>query len=389
MGADNMHLFPSKLFKFISKQLIRADIFSFLILYLMGLLIIGTLFQKQIGVYQAENLFFSSYWILVMGVFPIPGTKTILAFILISLLFRLGLERWKIQKIGSLLLHSGVVLLLFGGFISSFLKQEGAMVIKKGESVDYMQDYHSYELVIIDPSNQDGIETIISFDQSQLKKNRVLHTDYFPFQIKIEQFFKNVSLVKNTRINQQAYGVRRLYHLKKEPLEKINEENRAGLLFSVSRQDKLNLSDYLIIENLEFPQYIHAQNKRYQIILRHKRTYLPFSIKLLEFRYMNHPGTRLAKHYQSDLLIEDQNTSLWKTSIKMNQPVRYKGYTLYQSSFEETQTQTTTILAIVYNKVRLFPYISGLIMMVGILWHILQKRRLRIQIFKKTRKEKI
>ena len=54
----------------------------------------------------------------------------------------------------------------------------------------------------------------------------------------------------------------------------------------------------------------------------------------------------------------------------MNEPLRYKGYTFFQSSFIEGPEGETTVLAVVKNYGRLFPYISSIIMCIGLLFHL-------------------
>jgi len=57
----------------------------------------------------------------------------------------------------------------------------------------------------------------------------------------------------------------------------------------------------------------------------------------------------------------------------MNEPLRYKGYTFYQASFSQSESGETSILAVVKNYGRLFPYISSIIMSIGLLIHLLIK----------------
>ena len=57
----------------------------------------------------------------------------------------------------------------------------------------------------------------------------------------------------------------------------------------------------------------------------------------------------------------------------MNEPLRYKGYTFYQSSFIETPDGETSVLAAVKNYGRMFPYISSIIMCIGLLIHLFMK----------------
>ena len=55
----------------------------------------------------------------------------------------------------------------------------------------------------------------------------------------------------------------------------------------------------------------------------------------------------------------------------MNEPLRHYDYTFYQASFIEEGDKETTVLATVKNYGRMFPYISSIIMCIGILVHLL------------------
>ena len=59
----------------------------------------------------------------------------------------------------------------------------------------------------------------------------------------------------------------------------------------------------------------------------------------------------------------------------MNQPLRYKGYSFYQSSYIDANGTEFTVLAVVNNIGRLFPYISTIIIALGILAHLVQHLR--------------
>ena len=80
-----------------------------------------------------------------------------------------------------------------------------------------------------------------------------------------------------------------------------------------------------------------------------------------------YPGTNIAKSFSSLVnLIEEINQE--KVLISMNEPLRHRGYTFYQASFIEDGPKQTTVLATVKNHGRLFPYISTIIMSIGILY---------------------
>ena len=57
---------------------------------------------------------------------------------------------------------------------------------------------------------------------------------------------------------------------------------------------------------------------------------LGFDLKLLDFKMTKYPGWSQAKEYESEVQFEGQ-TQL----ISMNKPLKHKGWTFYQSSFEE------------------------------------------------------
>ncbi len=62
---------------------------------------------------------------------------------------------------------------------------------------------------------------------------------------------------------------------------------------------------------------------------------LPFEIRLKEFR-IEHYVTGQPKSFESDLVIHDpENDKTIEQTIAVNHPLRYRGYNIYQSSFED------------------------------------------------------
>ena len=95
----------------------------------MLLVFIGTIEQKDIGLFAAQNKYFSSLIIWKYNI-PLPGgllTMTILALTLFSFFFFPFL--WEKNKIGVLVVHLGALILLIGGGITSAFSKEGNMVI--------------------------------------------------------------------------------------------------------------------------------------------------------------------------------------------------------------------------------------------------------------------
>jgi cytochrome c biogenesis protein ResB len=104
------------------------------------------------------------------------------------------------------------------------------------------------------------------------------------------------------------------------------------------------------------------------------QTELPFSIELQDFRREMHPGTEMARGFASDVIVHDGGVT-WPYHIRMNEPLRYKGYTFYQASFSMRPDGEFSILSVVRNKGRIFPYIASVIIFAGLLLHAVLRLR--------------
>ena len=155
------------------------------------------------------------------------------------------------------------------------------------------------------------------------------------------------------------------------PLKEENM-NRPGIIFNLSNTGTIEDGIYGLFLGQAILQKVTIDKEDYIIVLRRQRTYLPFSIELIDFKKVMHPGTGIAKSYSSDINLIESGVSK-HILIEMNQPLRHRGYTFYQSSFIETVQGETTVLAVVKNYGHLFPYISSIIMCIGLLIHLFLK----------------
>ena len=362
----------------------QPKIFVFAIIWMMMLVVLGTLAQKDMGLYAAQNRYFSA-WITWFWFIPMPGGRLTLIIILINLSFFFFKKSiWKIKKLGIVILHLGGILLLVGGGLTAMFSSEGNMVIEESAQSNHVEDYHFMELAIINTSASSFDEFTI-FDQPLLKRNQVLAHANLNFEIEIINYLENCEPTKrNSLAGIQHKGMLKNFMLSELKPEKEDNWNRPGMIYKISNSGTNADGMYGIFLGQPISQTVSVNNKDYTIILRRKRTYLPFSIELLDFKKILHPGTDIPKSYSSDInLIE--NGAVRKILIQMNEPLRHKGYTFFQSSFIEGPNSETTVLAVVKNYGRLFPYISSIIMCIGLLFHLSQKLP---DLFRKS-KEKI
>jgi len=354
-------------------------IFVYLVVWLMLLIVLGTLAQRDYGLYVAQNKYFSSWFFFLFDILPVPSGRFVMSIMIANLsCYFLRPNIFKTSKIGITIVHSGVVLLLLGGALTAFFSSEGSMVIDEGKKTNFIENFYLKEFVIIDTSNRDFDEFVI-FDQPLLYPKNLLQDIDLPFKLKVLEYFNNAEFVPRLyRGDSTLKGMAKNFTLRDKFSEKEFEKNIPGLIYEVLDLNDSSLGIYIAYMGQPITQTINIDNVDYSLILRRHRTYLPFSIQLSDFKKVMHPGTNIAKSYSSDILLLDNNISR-KVLIEMNEPLRYKGYTFYQASFIEGSSIDTSVLAVVKNFGRMFPYISSIIMCIGLLIHMLLKINYRFK----------
>jgi len=360
----NILMMKNKIIKTIS----NPKIFVFTIIWLMVLVFFGTIEQKDIGLFESQKKYFTSLILWVYNI-PLPGgllTMSILSVNLFS--FFLKPNSWRKNKIGILTVHAGALILLIGSAITNVFSIEGNMVIVEDEKSNYMHSFYYKEFTVLNLDEyKDSIE-VINFNEQLLKEKEFLSYNKLPFKIEVIDFYLNSKLEK--RVNDSLSPLRgdaiNLELREKYPNTEMNK-NISGITYKIISEDE-NINGYYIYQlEQRRPEIITINNMDYALLLRPVRTYLPFEIELLDFDKVMHPGTQIAKSFSSNVFLNENETSR-RVLIEMNAPLRHKGYTLYQASYAELgDGREATVLAVVQNYGRLFPYISSIIMCIGVL----------------------
>lgn len=344
-------------------RLAKADIAFFLLLPLMLLLFAGTIAQKYIGLYAAHKMFFSSF-IFWAGPMPLPGGYLLIGALTFSLSCKFLLKsEWSWKKSGINLTHLGVLVLLGGGLITAMHARENYMVLAEGQESPYIYDYIKRELII---SSQGGLRKI-PFEK--------LENANLPFTFELLEKCANCRIEKRAETQQDfgdipPRGMAQFMALLEKPADIDPEVNLSGLSFKISGLEDENQNGlYIAFEGMPTPININHDGQTYEIIFGKAQRSLPFSLRLKEFEKISYPGTNKAKDYVSELEIIDGNLS-WPAHIEMNEPLRYKGYTFYQSSFERSEAGELSILAVVKNRGWLFPYIGSALIGIGLMLHL-------------------
>jgi len=239
------------------------------------------------------------------------------------------------------------------------------MIIPEGKTVNFISDYHELELSI---GAKDHLSRPVIIEAKNFKQLTEKIAG-LPFALKMTRFYPNSRFEKRNEsdLSHENIGFARIFKIIEEPVMVEDTDNQAAMNFEIHEGEIIK--KYSVVQNMPVIQTFTVHDKIYEIELRNKRTTLPFSIQLVDFEKKLHPSTNLPKSFKSTVFLIDGNIKQ-KTVIQMNEPLRYKDYTFFQSAFSEGQEGETTNLAVVKNYGRTFPYIASIIICIGLLIHL-------------------
>ena len=346
-------------------RLAEADMVFWLMPPLMLLLIAGTIAQRWLGLWPAMDMFFGSF-IIWAGPIPLPGAYILLGLLSLNLALKfLFKSKWSWIKSGIHLAHLGALMLLIGGLITSITARESYMLIPEGQETPYIYSYTDRNLQIYESEAliwEGAFDDIGNWDFSSL-----------PFTLKPLTSCENCDILKREETPEYDesatyQGMAQFMAFQDKPLEPQPENNLTGFEFELNGSE--NDGRYIAFDGMPKPITITSDNKNYTLIFGTAQYRLPFSIYLKEFVKETYDGLDKARSFHSDIIVKSPSTQ-WPTRIEMNKPLRYQGYTFFQSSFEQGPGFEATILAVVENKGWLFPYLGSLIIGAGLILHLI------------------
>lgn len=368
MNTNNMR----KSLQFL-KKLSNLKIFFWTIIGLMIVTIIGTIEQKHIGLFAAQEKYFSSYFFIYKGV-PLPGGGLLICVLTIGLLSQLIFKTSykSFAKSGITLTHIGAIILLIGSFITYISAIEGSLVLKENESKSSILDYRNYDLTFSTEDFKQDFKTYKLDHLPTVFKNAPI--EVFPNVVITDlKIMKTCTLVPNLNSNEFEVGFAKLFKFEtenssKQKPQKQEIQNEKCVEFSL--KENSNIQVFRVFLNMPKTQSFKIGRHHGFVLVKNREIPLPFSVKLLDFEKKFHQGTMISKSFKSLVEIKD-GSQVFRRLIEMNAPLRYKGFTFYQSSFSENSEGEMSELAVVQNKAQWFPYVSSIILCLGVLWHLI------------------
>lgn len=351
----------------------------------------GTLAQVHLGLYKAQNEFFRSfiiYWEPGNGGFKIPvfpGGYLLGTVLLVNLLAaHLRFYQPGKKKIGIMLIHLGVVMLLVGQMMTDALSRESALHLRIGQTKDYSEAQREYELAITDTTDRKS-ESVVAIPATLLAGTGEAARSALPFEVRAKAYYANSELSQEPGAGLERVpaptGFGRDMYWREVPRETaMDRVDTPSAIVEITGANDAP-SDFFVSAWIGQPQEFTFAGRSYEMSLRPLRYYMPFSLKLLEFHHDSYPGTDIPRNFSSRVRVENpENNEDREVLIHMNNPLRYSGLTFYQASYDPDDGGS--VLQVVRNPGWLTPYLSCLLVGIGLVVQFLQhlipflKRRL-------------
>jgi hypothetical protein len=344
------------------------DVTIVCLLLLMILTFWGTLYQVEYGLFAAQQRMFRSWFFTALGFIPFPGAKLVLWVTFVNLTLS-GLTKYAYtwRKAGLLFIHYGLLLLIVSAGFTYYFARESTLTLNEGEAANVSDDYHEWEIALWtesangDTLRRDGEAVALS----DLAPGRMVSFDTLPVTFTLETKYRNCkALVGPPKggFMSNGFNINELVELDDESEASANSPG-AVIAFAGKSGQKL-----ILYGGAPTAMPIDLGGKPAFIALRRIKHPLPITLKLIDFRKKEYPGTDKARSYESDVEI-GHNGIFRAASISMNKPYREAGYTFYQASFSQSGTGEASTFAIVRNRGRMLPYICCLMVGAGLILH--------------------
>ena len=351
------------------------------LMFLLVLTVWGTLYQVEHGLFQSQQRFFRSWFFLAGGFLPFPGGQLVMGVMLANLLAactRLALQGR--MQIGLLLTHAGLILMLGAGAVTFYLGVESHLTLFDGEASNVSSSPGQWELAVFRPGGDSSSHVVTAIDAAALKPGTTLAFPTGDFEISVVDYFPHAEASKTPQqISKMNYrNGSGIAELTPRPQNKEPGDDRPGLMFAI-RKGGADEDHVLLWGGDTENTVVDLDGKSYVFELRRIRYPLPATIQLVEFKKEMHPGSDMARSFSSKVIVKPEQGAERTVTISMNKPLRFQGFTFYQSSYNVTpEGRQASTFAVVKNFGRTMPYIATFATFLGMVIHFVGRLLHRI-----------
>jgi ABC-type transport system involved in cytochrome c biogenesis permease subunit len=290
---------------------------------------------------------------------------------------------------GNVTLHLGVGLLMVGQFVFGDRQTEQRLSLVEGQSSNTLVNLDAVEMTFIEQGPDQQLITAVpasrlrqAFGSEQLIQDPAL-----PVDVRVLAFYDNSTLqdVGGENLANKGVGLE-VRAVKTSPSGGTDSEmNIASAyveLLDKSTGDALGthlISQLLSDREMLIPDgktkdvfdTVTVGEKTYNLGLKFHREVKPYWVQLEDVRRVNYSGTETPRDYSSFVRIIDEQTGEdRKERVWMNNPLRYRGETFYQSNYTPLPGgKEMTGIQVVRNSGWLIPYVACSITALGMLAH--------------------
>ncbi|RXK55522.1 ResB protein required for cytochrome C biosynthesis [Oleiharenicola lentus] len=350
------------------------------VLLILSLLLVfvATLDQVNLGIWAVQEKYFRSFFVLWrppgtdIPIPVFPGGYFIGGLLLINLvaahIYRFAFT-WR--KLGIQLAHGGLILLLVGELITGIMQQDSSMRLEEGQTKSYAESFREHELAIIDRSNPEYDE-VVAIPEAVLADQKSLQHPKLPFQVTVKAYFANATLqmgdpAARPGLPVATQGIGTRVQVIPLPLTYKPDENNLPAAFVEITGPSGSLGTWAVSPAVGMPQTFNFEGRTWEVVMRLKRHYMPFSITLHQVTHEKYPGTEIPKNFASRVQLKDPTAGEDReVVIFMNNPLRHGGQTFYQ--YQMNAAGKMSAFQVVNNPGWLFPYIACILMGIGLTW---------------------
>ena len=382
------------------------------LLLLLGLLtFFGTLEQQHLNLHDVQAKYFDSAFVMAAGVFPLPGAYLLLAVLFLSLIVGGFVRmRWTLSRVGILVIHLGMALLLLAGFIEFQFSTKGYLSLVEqedfkdendngqydkgepffdydengrwtpGQTANYFVSYFLHDFVVVQHGKEGAREYLIPYEKLETAGDAPVtfrHPD-LPVDVVVSGFARNAAPMRTPP--GAAFGVRGMALRELPPDPDKAERHLPGFYASLkSKKPGARAVREIVWAGQRYPARVAVADGIWDLDLRRRRYPLPFHVQLHDAVHKRYPGTGMSKEYSSHVSkIDNDVAEPWH--ITMNEPLRHKGFTLYQSQYDEREGgPDESGFSVSQNPADRIPMIACIIIAAGLLYHFVRKLFLYIK----------
>ena len=344
---------------------------------LMVLVVGCTLAQVSLGTWGAVEIYMRRWFVWYdlprshLSVPVFPGGALVGAVLMVNIaaaqIRRLELS-WK--KAGLWIVHAGLILLFIGEFITGVYQVDTRLVFEEGQTTNFVESSREHELALIDVTDP-AKDEVYGVPDKLMRRADTIPIPGTPVVLHVKKFFQNANLSALGPADgppQATAGVGTgVKVVEVPPVSNDDDVNRTSALVEPVAGGK-SYGTWLVSTVLGAPQTFTHEGRTYRMEMRSRRWYLPYSLTLKDFKHDVYPGTDIPKNFSSLVQLRDPTRHEDREIlIFMNQPLRYAGKAFYQASFGKGDT--LSILQVVENPGWLLPYISCVLVGIGLIVH--------------------